>query len=118
VTKEEYERLFVSAIERAIRIADIQVGFTVPREAQIILFDKKNKGDTVSVETALDSLYLDHEKSYYVIDVGVKEIYPTYIKVFVRVSGHTPVNYDAVWKSPDGDILFKQVLPQVKISTT
>jgi hypothetical protein len=116
MTKEEYRRLFASALERSLENADNVLGFSVSRETLIILFDKKYKGETIDFEAALDSLYLGDETSYYVIDIGVKEIYPKFIKIFVRVSGHTPVQYDAVWTSPDGDILFKQVFPQMKVS--
>ncbi|MCA0453659.1 MAG: hypothetical protein LCI00_06775 [Chloroflexi bacterium] len=118
MTKDEYKDLFMSALERAIENADNQLGYKVPREIKIILFDKKNKGDTVDFITALDSLYLKNGKSYYVIDVGVRDVYPTFIKVFVRCSGHTPVEYEEVWVSPDdGTKLFKQVLPQIRIVT-
>lgn len=117
MTKEEYRKLFISALEQAFTNADNQLGYKVPRESQIILFDRQFNGDTVNFDAALDSLYLDSEKSYYVIDIGVKEIYAKFVKVFVRVSGHTPVEYNNVWKSSSGEILFKQVLPQLKIST-
>lgn len=118
MTKEEYRDLFLLALKQAIENADKQLGYAVPRDTQIILFGKNYKGDTVDVITAIDSLYLDNGKSYFVIDVGVKEVFPTFIKVFVRCSGHTPVEYEAVWISPDdGTRLFKQVLPQIKVVT-
>lgn len=118
MTKDEYKDLFMSALERAIENANNQLGYKVPREIKINLFDKKNKGDTIDFISAFDSLYLDDGRSYYVIDVGVWKVYPTFIKIFLRCSGHTPVEYDAVWVSDDdGTKLFKQVLPQIRILT-
>ncbi len=117
MTKEEYRDLFASALKRAIENADNQLGYAIPRETLIILYDRNYKGDTTNFESALNSLYLDGEHSYYVIDIGVKEIHPTFSKVFVRCSGHTPVKYDDVWNSPDGDNLFKQVFPQITVVT-
>ena len=118
MTKEEYRSLFASALKRAVKNAEEKLGYAVPSDLQIILYDSTHSGDIVTFEDALNSLYLGSNRSYFVIDIGVKEVASMFTNVFVRASGHAPVEYEAVWNSPNGEKLFKQVYPEIKVSSS
>jgi len=113
----DFHALFTQALETAAQNADAALGFKIPRNFQIVLHAAPFGGRVVRVETAVDTLYLGKDSSYFIIDVAVVEVSRTETKVFVRVSGHPPVEPSNVWTGSDGKRLFKQLAAfPVKVS--
>ena len=73
----------------------------IPRSFLIELHGGGCPGETVPVKEALDRLYLGSERFYRIIDVALKKLLPTKSVMFVRVSGHSPTNFNETWNPSD-----------------
>jgi hypothetical protein len=63
----------------------------------------------VTIEEALDRIYLGSDRFYRIIDVTIKRLLPEKSVAFVRVSGHSPTNFNETWDSSDLGP-FKQII--------
>lgn len=111
--KEEFRRLFDSALESAARNAEGHLGHSVPRSFRILLHGAGHPGDLVEPETALDALYISEDRFYRIIDVAVQAVDPRCTTVFVRASSHTPSRFEQTWNDPPGGGPFKQLGPML-----
>lgn len=109
MTKKQFGDLFERALNLAAGNAERQRGKPVPRTFLIELHAPRSAGRVLSVEEALDHLYLGDDRFYRVIDVAVKQVSLRESVVFARVSGHTPAEFDKTW-DPSGLGPFKQIL--------
>ena len=107
--KAEFRDLFLRALEAAAQNADKSIGITVPRSFVVELHSPKIEGHIVSIDDALDHLYLDDDHFFRIVDVAIKEIRLEKSMVFVRVSGHTAVKFNETWNPADCGP-FKQIL--------
>jgi hypothetical protein len=96
MTKRELDALFRRALDLAAQKAEEKAG-AVPRAFVIELHGAGSSGGEMSVDEALDRLYLAHDRFYRIIDVMVKEVRPRESVVFVRLSGHPPAAFDQTW---------------------
>ncbi len=65
----------------------------------------------MSVDQAVDHLYLTNDKFYRIIDVAIRRITPNDTIVFVRPSGHVPTDFNQTW-DPKKFGPFKQIFFQ------
>ncbi len=109
MTKSEFRKLLVQALNRAAASAEVELARPVPRSFLIELHGAGSPGQTVPVDAALNRLYLGSDRFYRIIDVAIKKLLPGKSVAFVRVSGHAPTNFDKTWNPSDLGP-FKQII--------
>jgi hypothetical protein len=110
MTKDEFRKLCVQALNAAADNAEEMLASPVPRSFLIELHGIGGAGSErlLGVDEALDALYLGEDRFYRIIDVAVKKLVPDKSVVFVRPSGHSPDTFEKTW-CPSGCGPFKQV---------
>jgi hypothetical protein len=68
-------------------------------------------GELLSVDQAVDKIYLGDDKFYRIIDVAIQKVSRDKTIAFVRVSGHSPGAFSQTWDPTDLGP-FKQILSQ------
>ncbi len=111
MTKDEFRKLLVCALNLAADTAERRLGGTVSHVFGIELHASQPHRGLLTVDEALDLIYLGRDRFFRVIDVAIKEVAPDRTVAFVRVSGHPPADFGETW-DPSGTGPFKQVLAQ------
>ena len=101
MTKGEFRRLFLRALDRAAASAEAKLARPIPRSFLIELHGAGSPGQTASIEEALDQMYLGSNRFHRIIDVAIKRLLPENSVAFVRVSGHSPTTFNATWNPAD-----------------
>lgn len=109
MTRDEFGRYYVRALDVAAVAAEKKLGHPIPRVFRVELHAPGFLGQVVAAEAALDAIFLGVDRFYKIIDVAVKEFSSIDALVFVRVSGHEPVEWAKTW-NPDDLGPFKQIL--------
>jgi hypothetical protein len=109
MTKSEFRELFMRAVRIAVENAQSKLAKPIPQLFEVELHAPGIPGRMVTADEALDQIYLGSDRCYRVIDVAVKGLRPGGSVIFVRVSGHSPVEYDETW-DPSNLGPFKQVI--------
>lgn len=109
MTKGKFHRLFLQALNIAAENADATLGRRVPRQFDIELHATGASRDTMSIEQALDHIYLGDNRFYKIIDVAIRRVLPGTSVAFVRVSGHPPGPFSETW-DPSELGPFKQII--------
>ena len=109
MTKNDFRDLFLRALSSAADNAEERLGKPIPRSFVIELHAPACPGRTVSVDQAVDQIYLESDRFHRIIDVAIKELLPSESVAFVRVSGHPPAEFSKTW---DPSVLgpFKQII--------
>jgi len=112
MTKAEFRNLFLRAMNAAAENAEARLARPVPRSFTIELHaPPSSPGQTVSVDRALDKIYLGHDRFYKVIDVAIRRRLPRKSVAYVRVSGHPPAPFSQTW-DPANLGPFKQIVAE------
>lgn len=101
MTRVEFRRLFLRALKLAAESAEARLGRAVPRSFRIELHAPNSPGTVMSVEEALDEIYLGCDHFYRIIDVAIRRLLPGQSIAFVRVSGHIPGAFSQTWDPAD-----------------
>lgn len=109
MTKSGFRSLFLQALDVAAKNAEERLAKPISRAFLIELHAPRSSQRLVSVDEAVENLYLGDNRFYRVIDVGIKELRADSSLVFVRVSGHAPADFDKTWE-PSVAGPFKQIL--------
>ena len=109
MTKNEFRRLFLQALSTAAENADTRLGHSVPRSFAIELHAPTSAGRTLTVDQALDQIYLEKDRFYRIIDVAIRALLPKKSVAFVRVSGDPPAVFSQTW-DPSHLGPFKQII--------
>src|SRR6266566_3292013 len=109
MTKNEFRGLFMRALRMAQEKAEAKLHTPIPHSFEIELHAPGSSGLIVTADEALDQIYLGSDRCYRIIDVAVKGLRPGGSIIFVRVSGHSPVEYGKTW-DPSHLGPFKQVI--------
>jgi hypothetical protein len=109
MTKDEFRQLFLQALSAAAENAEARLARPVPRSFAIELHAPTSAGLTLSVDQALDQLYLGKDRFYKIIDVAIRRLLPRKSVAFVRVSGHPPAPFSQTW-DPAHLGPFKQII--------
>ena len=97
MTKAEFERLFLSALEDAARSAEDRFHIRLPRSFTIELHGAGSMGVRHTPSEVVEKLYLANGSFYKIVDVAVLAYNPLQSLVFMRVSGHAPVKFAETW---------------------
>src|SRR4051794_25245367 len=111
MTRNAFRELFVRALDLAAAQAEARLGSPVPRSFLIELHGPGSSGSRMSVEEAVDRLYLDPDRFYGVIAPAVTQVDPNAAIACVRTSGHPPATFDQTW-DPSALGPFKQMLAE------
>jgi hypothetical protein len=111
MTKNDFRELFLRALNSAADNAEEKLAKPIPRSFVVELHAPASPGRTMSVDEALDQIYLGSDRFYRIIDVAIKELLPGESVAFVRVSGHLPDEFSKTW---DPSVLgpFKQIVAE------
>lgn len=96
--KSTYAQLFDEAVRRALELAHLDPATTEP---VVEFHGKPNPAQPITIDEALDLLWLSSERFYRIVDVAafVGENDPP--TLFVRLSGHEPSVYSDTWDPSD-----------------
>jgi hypothetical protein len=108
--KDEFARRFRNSIEEARTQAAGVLGESLPVENIVHLIGHSGKPTAnVSVEEAINDLYLGDDKTYRVIDVAVLKVNGGRTLILVRPTSHEPSQ--VMWDTPVGSGPFKVMVP-------
>jgi hypothetical protein len=107
--KSRFRSLFLRALNAAAESAEVRLAKPVPRSFLIELHAPASPGRVISVEQAVDQLYLGSDRFYRIIDVAIRRLLPETAIAFVRVSGHQPASFSETWDPSDLGP-FKQII--------
>ena len=97
MTKYKFRNLFLRALRSAAAVADERLGSRVPRSFLIELHAPTSAGEVMSVDEAVDRMYLGEHRFYRIIDIAIQKISFDHTVAFVRVSGHSPGPFNQTW---------------------
>jgi hypothetical protein len=109
MTKNEFRELFQRVLNVAAENAEAKMAKPISRSFLIRLHAFGYDDRLISVDEAMDKIYLGSDRFYRIIDVAIEEVLPKESVVFVRVSGHPPDALSATW-DPTGAGPFKQIV--------
>jgi hypothetical protein len=93
-----FARNFGEAIRRALELADLEPTGMSP---VVEFHGKPNPPRPISVNEALDLLWLSVDRYYQIVDVGAFSGATEPPVLFVRISGHEPSAYSNTWYPTD-----------------
>jgi hypothetical protein len=111
MTKNDFRELFVRALNDAAQNVEENTAKPIARSFVIELHAPGSSGQLVSVNEALDQIYLGKDRFYRIIDVAIKKLLPRKSVAFVRVSGHPPAEFSKTW-DPSSLGPFKQIIAE------
>ena len=97
MTKRSFRMLFLRALRAAADITRARLGKPIPRSFLIELHAPTAAGRLMSVDEALEKIYLDENRFYRIIDIGIEQVINYQTIAFVRVSGHPPGSFTETW---------------------
>jgi hypothetical protein len=110
MTKEEFKTLFERALEVAARNAETKLGRAVPRSIEIELRGLPPHPNILTVDEAVDKIYIGPDRFFLIINVGVIRVSPNTCTVVLGPSGHAPGEFGRTWNQPVGTGPFQQVI--------
>lgn len=111
MTKNDFRELLLRALNSAAENAEAKLAKPAPRSFVIELHAPGSSGRVMSLDEAVNQLYLGSDRFYKIIDVAFKELLPGQSVVFVRASGHRPVEFSKTW-DPASLGPFKQIVAE------
>jgi hypothetical protein len=111
MTKEDFRALFQRALNTAADNAEAKFAKPIPRSFMIELHGAGCPGRVISIDEAVDKMYLGADRFFLIIDVAIKELLPKDTVAFVRVSDHPPGVFSATW-DPASMGPFKQIVSE------
>lgn len=109
MTKTEFGELFRRVLNVATGNAEAKISKPIPHSFLIRLHSFGYDDRLISVDEAIDKIYVGSDRFYRIIDVAIEEVLPKESVVFLRVSGHAPDALSATW-DPAGSGPFKQIV--------
>jgi hypothetical protein len=109
MTKEDFRERFQRALNDAAGGAETKLTKAIPRSFLIRLHSFGFDDRLISVDDAVDKIYISGDRFYRIIDVAIEEVLSKESVAFVRVSGHAPDALSATW-DPAGSGPFKQIV--------
>jgi hypothetical protein len=110
MTRSAFEQLFTQALAVAARNAESKLGTKIPHAYRIEFHGLGHGGDLISVEDAVNALYLGPTEFFRIVDVAVVSVSPHVATVFVRVSGHKPSSFKETLNESNGMGPFNQLI--------
>jgi len=110
MTVDEFRVLFEDALEAAARNAEAKLGRAVPRRFDVELHGAAPVPRALTVDQALNEIFLGTDRFYRVINVGVRRINRHRTTVFIGIGGHPAGSFAETWNDPPGAGPFKQII--------
>jgi hypothetical protein len=110
MSKGEFDRLFQSVLTSARRDAERHLGERLPETLLIDMHRARPPFDPISVDAALDRLWMDENRFRWVIDVAIVAYSVNSTFLFVRPSDHHPVPLERTMMYPDVNAPFQQMI--------
>jgi hypothetical protein len=107
MTKEEFRELFLKNVRLALADAKRQVDIPLSSEFDIELHGGGVPGEIITLERAVDVMYLGENLFYPFIDIGVVAVTKGRPRIFVRITGYPPSAFDLTWNTPKGNGPFR-----------
>ena len=95
--KDEFKKLFLSACNRAAADVEGAMEKPIPREFVVELHSLRVRGEVISVDDAIEEIFVNEGLFFQIIDVGIKSVTQEQSVIFARVSGHSPVDFGKTW---------------------
>jgi len=108
--KSGYGLLFQEAIQQALQLAGLSFA---PSDAVVEFHGRPSPDRLISVDEALDFLWLSEDRFYLVVDVAAISGEESPPVLFVRPAGFEPGNYEDTWR-PSGVGPFKVMGPMFR----
>jgi hypothetical protein len=96
--KSEYRLLFEKAVARSLREAGLTASSCEP---VVKFFGTPNPRHTITMDQALDLLWLSPDRYFFIVDVGAFPGDERPPVIFVRPSGHEPRQFSDTWQPDD-----------------
>jgi hypothetical protein len=109
--KETFKRLFLKIANEAISQARESLSEDIPSQFIIQMHGGGYPGRLMTINEAVGLMYINDTRFYGFIDIGVKAIKDNRTILFVRISNHQPVGFEATWNTPKGNGPFKVIVP-------
>jgi hypothetical protein len=109
MTKSEFRELFQQVLNVAANNAEAKMAKPISRSFLIKLHAFGYDDRLISIDEAIDKIYLGSDCFYRIIDVAIEEVLPKESVAFVRVSGHSPDALSTTW-DPAGSGPFKEIV--------
>jgi hypothetical protein len=109
MTKKEFRESFMRAITAAANAVEARVSKPIPSAFLIRLHALGCDNRLISIDDAVEKLYLSSDLFYRIIDVAIEEVRPSECVAFVRPSAHPPAPLSGTW-DPSGFGPFKQII--------
>lgn len=110
MTRNEFRESFLRAMTAAANAVEARVAKPIPNSFLIRLHAFGCDNRLISIDDAVEKLYLSSDLFYRIIDVAIEEVRPSEFVAFVRPSAHPPAPFSGTW-DPSGLGPFKQITP-------
>jgi hypothetical protein len=114
MTKSEFRELFQRVLNVAADNAEAKMAKPISRSFLVRLHAFGYDDRLISVDEAIDKIYLGSDRFYRIIDIAIEEVLAKESVAFVRVSGHSPDALSATWDpaglGPFKPIVFDKIL--------
>jgi len=90
MTRADFRTLFLRALNAAADSAEAKLAEPVPRLFRVELHGAGCAGSIISVDEAINRLYLADDRFFRIVDLAVTQVLSDETVVFARVSGHAP----------------------------
>jgi hypothetical protein len=117
MNKKSFKKLFLRIGADAIEQARATTSQNVPSEFIVEMHGGKGstgQGRLMTVDEAVDALYISKTQFYIFIDVFAKSVRGNQTILFVRPSGHESTSFEKTCNTPEGNGPFK-VMPPVDL---
>ena len=109
--QESFKNTFLGVVADAIAGAQQLSARQLPPKFEIELHGGGIGGQIVTLDDALDRMFVSESLYFAIIDVGLKKVERDRCIIFVRISGHSPVSFQETWNTPTGNGPFKVITP-------
>lgn len=104
----DFSVLFYRVIEQAVQQAEAQFSIQLPKSRMVEFHGFGLSGDKISLAAALEKVYLGDDLFFVLIDVVVIAYSDNAAYIFMRISGHPPVDkFEKTYNSAIGLGAFK-----------
>jgi hypothetical protein len=114
MNKSTFKTLFLKVASDAIEQAQAAISKEIPFDFVVEMHGGKGstgQGRLMTIDEAIDAMFIDEEYFYVVIDVLVKTVIGNRTILFVRPSGHEPTRLGETYNTPKDYSPFKVMLP-------
>jgi hypothetical protein len=109
--RESFKNIFLGVVADAIAGAQQLSDRPLLPKFKIELHGGGIGGRVVTLDDALERMFVSESLYFKIIDVGLKKVERDRCIIFVRISDHSPVSFQETWNTPKGNGPFKVILP-------